>query len=221
MPPGAVYIVDDEASVRSALCRLLRAHGFHAESFGTPEAFLATSHPDDVPSCLLVDLCMPGTSGLDLQEQLAGHGLGMAVVFISGRPDVEQSIRAMKRGAVDFLLKPFSSQALLAAVEAALGRDRARLSARAQHDVLSHRFETLSPREREVFDLVVSGLLNKQAAAELGILEGTIKVHRARVMQKMRAGSLAELVRMWDRLGRAPLPSMQPLAPARHSTKVQ
>jgi RNA polymerase sigma factor (sigma-70 family) len=197
----AVYLVDDEASVRTALTRLLRSEGFRVRSFGTAEEFLAAAQPAEA-SCLIVDLYMPGLGGLDLQDLLAQHGLEMSVIFISGRADVEASVRAMKGGAIDFLQKPISDHTLFAAVRSALDRDRERRAASAERALLRARFETLSPREREVFELVVSGLLNKQAAAELGILEGTIKVHRARVMQKMAAGSLAELVRMSERLAR-------------------
>jgi len=198
-----VYLVDDEALVRTALTRLLRIEGFQVLGFATAEDFLVGARPASA-SCLIVDLYMPGLSGLDLQDLLAGHGLEMAVIFISGQADVEKSVRAMKGGAIDFLQKPISDVALLGAVRSALARDRERRAAESERATIKARFDTLSPREREVFDLVVTGLLNKQAAAELGILEGTIKVHRARVMQKMAAASLADLVRMSERLVRAP-----------------
>jgi FixJ family two-component response regulator len=207
-----VYLVDDEAPVRSALSRLLRSAGFRVWSFGTAEEFLCAAQPRQTVSCLVVDLCMPGLSGLDLQELLLDNGLDVPVVFISGRADVPASVRAMKGGAIDFLEKPFSEETLFGAVRSALDRDRERRASEAERADLSARLATLSPREREVFDLVVAGRLNKQAAAELGILEGTIKVHRARVMQKMAAGSLAELVRMSERLTRREGPAERGVA---------
>jgi FixJ family two-component response regulator len=207
--PETVYLVDDEAPVRSALSRLLRSAGYEVWSFGTAEDFLCAAPPPQAVSCLVVDLCMPGLSGLDLQELLLEHGLDIPLVFISGRADVPASVRAMKGGAIDFLQKPFTEEALFGAVRSAFNRDRERRASEAERADLSARLATLSRREREVFELVVAGLLNKQAAAELGILEGTIKVHRARVMQKMSAGSLAELVRMSERLGRSEGPAAQ------------
>jgi FixJ family two-component response regulator len=197
-----VYIVDDDPLVRRALTRLLRSQGFQAQSFGSAEDLLLAAQPGEAPTCLVVDLRMPGLSGLDLQELLVQQGLEMAIVFISGRANVESGIRAMKGGAVDFLEKPFSDETLLAAVRRALDQDRQGRAHRADRALLETRYEALTPREREVFGLITTGLLNKQVGAELGAAEKTIKVHRARVMQKMEAGSLAELVRMADRLGR-------------------
>jgi FixJ family two-component response regulator len=200
---GIVYVVDDDLGVRTALCRLLRSAGLQVAAFATAETFLQMAEPGDAASCVVVDLFMPGLGGLGLQELLSQVGDTMPVVFISGRADVPKTVRAMKAGAVDFLQKPVSEEALFPAVRKALALDRARRAAAAEGAALHARLATLSPRERQVFALVVSGMLNKQAAAELGILEGTIKVHRARVMQKMEAGSLADLVRMSERLGRA------------------
>ena len=196
-----VYVVDDDPSVRRALVRLLRSEGLSATSFASAEELLAGVTPDPTPACLVVDLHMPRLSGLDLQDLLAEQGLEMALVFISGRANVASGVRAMKGGAVDFLEKPFSDRALFDAVSRGLEQDRTRKAQRADVAVLQARLLSLTPRERDVFGLVVTGLPNKQVGAELGTAEKTVKVHRARVMQKMEAGSLAELVRMADRLG--------------------
>lgn len=196
-----MFLVDDDASVRRALTRLLRSEGHEVACFGTAEDFLMAAPLDGVPACLVVDLRMPGLSGLDLQELLAQQGLELALVFISGRADVESGIRAMKGGAIDFLEKPVSDAALLGAVRRGLAKDAERLASESDRALLATRLATLTPREREVFGLIVTGMLNKQIGAELGTSEKTVKVHRARVMHKMAAGSLAELVRMADRLG--------------------
>jgi FixJ family two-component response regulator len=187
--------------VRRALARLLRVEGFDVVTFAAAEDFLMAAQPDGQPACLVVDLRMPGLSGLDLQDLLAQQGLEMAIVFISGRADVQSGIRAMKGGAIDFLEKPVSDEALLGALRRGLEKDAERIATEADKSVLQTRLATLTPREREVFGLIVTGRLNKQVGAELGTSEKTVKVHRARVMQKMAAGSLAELVRMADKIG--------------------
>jgi RNA polymerase sigma factor (sigma-70 family) len=198
---GKVFLVDDEPGVRRALTRLLRSAGLEAESFPSARDFLAAPRSEADPACLLADLRMPGLSGLDLQEELQKRGLDLPIVFLSGRADVASGVRAMKGGAVDFLQKPVSDRDLLEAIRRALEKAREGHAARSDRMALEDRAARLTPREREVFGLVVSGLLNKQVGAELGVTERTIKVHRARVMEKMEAGSLAELVRMADRLG--------------------
>ena len=198
---GRVFVVDDDASVRRALVRLLRSAGLPAVAFADAEAFLSGVDPADAPACLLVDLSLPGLSGLGLQARLLERGVELSVVFISGRASLESGVRAMKAGAVDFLEKPLDEAVLLAAVRRALEQDRVRRAERAELARLQARLQRLTPREREVCGLIVSGLLNKQAAAELGTAEKTVKVHRARVMKKMEAASLADLVRMASRLG--------------------
>ena len=197
---GTVFLVDDDPSVRRALVRLLRSAGFAASSFGSAEDFLVSAGSDVVPSCLVVDLLMPGLSGLDLQDLMQQQGFDMPIIFISGRGDVGSGVRAMKGGAVDFLEKPVSEATLTEAVRRALDQHRERRGDRLDREELEARYSTLTPREREVFSLIVTGRLNKQVGAELGAAEKTVKVHRARVMQKMEADSLAHLVRMADRL---------------------
>jgi len=190
-----IFIVDDDPSVRSLLCKLIRSVGLQAEAFASSGEFLAQPPPSG-PACLVLDVRMPGLSGLDLQERLVQLGLDIPIIFITGFGNVPQSVRAMKAGAVDFLQKPFENQALLDAVNRALDRDRsARLSQDKLHEIEA-RIATLTPRECEVFDLVATGLANKQVADELGLSEKTVKIHRGHVMQKMNAPTFADLVRM-------------------------
>jgi len=197
---ATVVVVDDDASVRTALARLLDADGYDVEVYASSAEILARP-VDDTPTCLVLDVRMPGLDGLALQEHLHAAGRDPAIVFLSGYGDVPTSVRAMKAGAVDFLEKPIESDALLAAIERALARDRAARAIRRERASLAERYETLTAREREVLALVVGGLLNKMVAQRLGASEKTIKVHRGRVMTKMRAASLAELVRMATTLG--------------------
>ncbi|EIM26482.1 response regulator transcription factor [Microvirga lotononidis] len=194
-----IFIVDDDERVREALGELLASHGMRAVAFGSAGEYVRADKPD-VPACLILDVELPDINGLELQRQIA-EGDHPAVVFITGHGDIPSSVRAIKRGAVDFLTKPFSDADLMAAIEAALAEDREVRSERADLNSLKQRYINLTPREREVLPLVVSGLLNKQAAAELGISEVTLQIHRRNVMQKMAAQSLADLVRIAERLG--------------------
>lgn len=198
---GRVFVVDDDAPVRRALSRLLRSATHEVEVFASAEGFLEGVAPDPGPACLVVDLKMPGLTGLQLQEEMHRRGLDLPIVFISGHADVSSSVRAMKSGALDFIEKPFSDDQLLGVIAQALERDTRNREARRERTLLEARLARLTPREREVFALVVTGLGNKQVGWELGATEKTIKVHRARVMEKMEARSLAELVRMSDALG--------------------
>ena len=190
-----VFLVDDEAAVRKAVARLLRAEGFEVLTFGSSEEFLA-AHDPAVPGCLLLDMSMPGLDGLGLQESLADGGSSRPVIFLSGHSDVPRCVQAMKLGAADFLTKPVNDLELIAAIRLGFEKDREDRYARARRDEIRHRVATLTPREREVLEHVVTGQLNKQIAADLGMAEKTVKVHRGRVMEKMRVTSVAELVRL-------------------------
>jgi FixJ family two-component response regulator len=195
-----VIVIDDDLSARTAIKRLVGAMGFSVKTFGSGQEFLYGELPEE-PSCLILDVRMPGLSGLDVQRKMKERGVHIPIIFITGHGDVPMSVQAMKAGAVDFLIKPFRDQDLLDAIWQALERDRAARQRQAKMADLQRRHGSLTACERKVMTLVVSGLLNKQIAAELGVSEKTIKVHRSRVMQKMRAECLAELVRMAERLG--------------------
>ena len=194
-----VFVVDDDPSVRRSVVRLLESAGLRVEGFDSGESFLEHRRPTG-PGCVVLDVRMSGMTGLELQRRLSVTGRPMAIVFITGHGDVPMSVAAMKGGAVDFLLKPFDDEALLAAIDRAIERDRAWLLEQQKLAVLRIGYDRLTPREQQVFALVAAGLLNKQVAAQLGTSEKTIKVHRARVMAKMEAASLADLVRHAERL---------------------
>lgn len=195
-----VFVVDDDVGTRESLKNLIRSVGLRVEAFASAQDFLRSTRPD-VPGCLVLDVRLPGLSGLDLQKRMAEVELAIPIVFITGHGDIPMSVRAMKAGAVEFLTKPFRDQDLLDAIQQALERDRNAREQRAEIAELRSRYRLLTPRELEVMALVVTGLLNKQIAGELGTSEASVKVHRQHVMEKMRAGSLAALVRMADRVG--------------------
>ncbi len=199
-PEPVVFIVDDDMSVREAVQGLVRSAGLRVETFASAQDFLS-AHPPAGPSCLVLDVYLPDLSGLDLQRRMTEAGFQIPIIFITAHGDVPTSVGAMKAGAVEFLIKPFEARYLLEAVQAAIKRDRAGIRQRAESEGLRKRFESLTPREREVMKLIVLGMLNKQAAGEIGTSEATIKVHRGRVMQKMQADSLADLVNMAADLG--------------------
>ncbi|HEV2717680.1 MAG TPA: response regulator transcription factor [Terriglobales bacterium] len=195
-----VFVVDDDPSVRRAIKRLVESVGLQVELFGSPQEFLQRGRCD-VPGCLVLDIRLPGKSGLDFQRELAEANIPIPIIFITAHGDIPMTVRAMKAGAVEFLTKPFRDQDLLDAIQVALERDAARRKQESEIATLRERYESLTPREREVLPLVVSGLLNKQIAANLGTSEATVKVHRSQLMRKMGADSLADLVRMAEKLG--------------------
>lgn len=195
-----VFVVDDDVSVRESLEPLIRTAGWQPETYASAETFLARPRAL-VPSCLVLDVSLPDLNGLDLQKRIGGDRSDLPVIFITGHGDIPMTVRAMKAGAVEFLTKPFGDDVLLSAIASAIERSRAALEQQAEMQVLRSRYATLSPREREVMALVVSGLLNKQIAGELRISEITVKAHRGKVMRKMGAGSLADLVKMAERPG--------------------
>jgi len=196
---SVVFVVDDDPSVRSSLKFLLSSVGLQVESFESAETFLQRK-PLDAPSCLVLDVRLRGLSGLDFQHELAARNIRIPIVFVTGHGDIPMSVRAMKAGAIEFLTKPYRDQDLLDAVRIALEQDRARREQERDLTDLQQRFDSLTPREQEVISMVVSGMLNKQIAGELGTAENTVKVHRSRAMEKMNAQSFADLVRMIEKL---------------------
>jgi FixJ family two-component response regulator len=201
-----VFVVDDDPSVRRAIRRLIGSVGLQVELFGSAQEFLRSTRPDG-PSCLVLDIRLPGISGLDFQRGLAEANIHIPIIFITAHGDIPMTVRAMKAGAVEFLTKPFRDQDLLDAIQVALEQDRAKRQQEEEMATLRQRWESLTPREREVLPLVVSGLLNKQIAGEIGTSETTVKVHRGQLMRKMGADSLAELVRLAERIG---IPNTKP-----------
>lgn len=198
-PDKIVFVIDDDPSMRTAIKELIEAVGLNCQTFTSGQELLEAKLPD-VPGCLILDVRLPGLSGLHLQRELAERGNHIPIIFITGHGDIPMSVQAMKAGAVEFLTKPFRDQDLLDAIEQATERDRLTRQQRLETVELSARHESLTPREREVMQLVVTGLLNKQIAVQLAISEKTVNVHRAQVMQKMKADSLADLVRMSEKL---------------------
>jgi FixJ family two-component response regulator len=207
--PPTVVVIDDDPGVRDSLGKLLRSAGFQVNLLGSVSEFLAANRPEG-PTCLVLDVRLPGQSGLELQRELAGAKRPLPIIFITGHGDIPMSVQAMKGGAIEFLTKPFREQDLLDAIQLGHDHDRARLEQERSMAELKLHFETLSPREREVMAYVASGRLNKQIAADLGVSEITVKVHRSRVMHKMRASSLPDLARMADQLQLAPTKPRSP-----------
>ena len=204
MPPATIFLVDDDASVRRALARLIRSAGYRVEAFPSARDFLDRGPAADGPACLVLDIRMPGLTGLDLQGELQKNDSILPIIFITGYGDIPMSVKAMKAGAVDFLPKPVNDAALLRAIEQALARAAREVAELAERKDIQRRLGTLTPRERQVLEHVIGGQLNKQIAFDLGTVERTIKVHRARVMDKMHVGSLAELVRIAEKIGIPP-----------------
>jgi FixJ family two-component response regulator len=194
-----VFVIDDDPSIRNAITGLIRSVGMHVEAFASAQEFMTSNRPD-APACLVLDVRMPGVSGLDLQREMMVADIRIPIIFITGHGDIPMSVRAMKAGAMEFLTKPFRDQDLLDAISQAIERDRAHRSQYSEMAELRRRFKKLTPREKEVMELVVSGLLNKQIAARLNISEITVKLHRHQVMEKMEAESLAELVKISEKL---------------------
>ena len=212
-PEATVYVIDDDASVRAAVKRLIESAGLRVQAFATAAEFLHSKRPD-APGCLILDVCLPGLTGLDLQRELTAGGLHLPVIFLTGHGDIPMTVQALKAGAVEFLTKPFRNQDLLQAVGQAVEQDCWTRQQRAKLAQLRERHDRLTAREHDVLELVVSGRLNKQIARELGTSEVTVKRHRGQVMEKMEAKSVADLVRMTDKLGISPLPGARSEAPA-------
>jgi len=202
-PKPTVFVIDDDPSVLKGLARLLKSLGFNAETFASAELFLGREHYDGV-GCIVLDVRMPGLSGMDLQDELSRADYSMPIIFITGHGNIPMSVQAMKRGAVDFLTKPFDDEELLEAVKKAIERDGTARAERAQVHDIRRRIDTLTPREHEILRYVITGMLNKQIALKLDIAEKTVKIHRGRIMEKLRVDSVADLVRLAEKAGIEP-----------------